>query len=124
MQLEKVENQTQLLLMNNLRGFNAHMKLQQAVLTLMIHQLVSAEEMDDQKRMFAKLDTNQDGFLERSEIANGFKEIYGEVAEEEIDEVMNLADMNGNGRLDFSEWLVASIKHEHILDEVKLKQAF
>ena len=123
-QLDKLDNQIQQQIMNNLRGFNAHMKLQQAVLTLMIHQLVSAEEMEDNKRMFAKLDTNQDGCLERAEISAGMKEIYGHIDEEEIDEIMNLADMDGNGRLEFSEWLVATIKHEHILDEVKLKQAF
>jgi len=49
--------------MNNLRTFNAQLKLQQSVLTLMIHQLLSAEEMEDQKKLFARLDLNKDGLL-------------------------------------------------------------
>ena len=49
--------------MNNLRSFNAHLKLQQAVLALMIHQLVSAEELEDQMKVFTILDTNKDGLL-------------------------------------------------------------
>ena len=49
--------------MNNFRFFNANLKLQQSVLTLMVNQLIADEEMEDQKKMFARLDTNQDGVL-------------------------------------------------------------
>jgi hypothetical protein len=37
LQNDRLDKQTQLNIMNNLRGFNAQLKLQQAVLTLMIH---------------------------------------------------------------------------------------
>lgn len=87
----------------------------------MIHQLVSVQEMEDQNIMFAKLDKNQDGFLDRNEIACGLREIYDTVTEEDLDEVMNNVDMNANGFIDFSEWLVATLKHEHIIDETRVQ---
>ena len=64
--------------MNNLRNFRADLKMQQAVLTLMVHQLITAEEMENQILMFAKLDTNKDGLLQKEEIIAGFKEIIGD----------------------------------------------
>ena len=37
---------------------------------------------------------------------------------------MALADLNGNGELDYSEWLVATTKKADIFNSNKLKQAF
>jgi len=34
---------------------------------------------------------------------------------------MALADLNGNGELDYSEWLVATAKRSDIVNAVKLK---
>lgn len=90
----------------------------------MVHQLVSPAEMEEQKRLFARLDVNQDGMLQRDELVAGFKEIYGTVCESELDEIMAIADLNGNGELDFTEWLVATAKRESLLTEHKLRQAF
>ena len=49
--------------MGNLKDFNANLKLQQSVLALMVHQLFTNDELEDQKKMFAKLDKNKDGLL-------------------------------------------------------------
>ena len=102
--------------MTNLRTFNARLKLQQAVLALMIHQLVSADELADQKKMFQRLDTNNDGLVGTSELIDGFRRVFGEVDEAEVDEIMALADLNGNGELDYSEWLVATSKRSVIIN--------
>ncbi len=64
--------------------------------------------MEDQKNLFTQLDVNNDGVLSRQELIDGFKRIFGDVVESEIDEIMAIADLNGNGELDFSEWLVAT----------------
>jgi calcium-dependent protein kinase len=90
----------------------------------MVHQLFTNEEMEDQKKMFARLDLNNDGMLQRDELIIGFREIYGDVVEQEVDEILLLADLNGNGELDYSEWLVATAKKTDIINSEKLKQAF
>ena len=37
---------------------------------------------------------------------------------------MALADLNGNGELDYSEWLVATTKRSDLVNSKKLQQAF
>ena len=37
---------------------------------------------------------------------------------------MSIADLNQNGELDFTEWLVATAKRKDIMNERLLKQAF
>jgi calcium-dependent protein kinase len=46
------------------------------------------------------------------------------VVEAEVDEIMAIADLNGNGELDYSEWLVATLKRSDIINMKKLHQAF
>lgn len=86
----------------------------------MVHQLFTAEELEDQKKMFAKLDKNKDGLLQKSELIEGFRELYGDVVEQEVNEIMNLADLNGNGELDYNEWLLATTKKADIYNSNKL----
>ena len=90
----------------------------------MIHQLVSPDEMENQKKLFSRLDKNHDGHLSRDDLIKGFREIYGEVVEAEVDEIYNLADLSGNGLIDYSEWLVATTKKANLLNQQKLRQAF
>ena len=123
-ELSQQDIRVQQSLLNNLKNFNARMKLQQAVITLMIHQLISPQEMEDQKRLFTRLDYNYDGVLDRDELIVGFRAIFGQVNENEVDEIMADVDLNGNGQIEYSEWLVATTKREHLLNEQKLRQAF
>ena len=54
----------------------------------------------------------------------GYKKIFGETAEEEVDRVFQIADADGSGELEFTEFVVASMnKHKFLTDE-KLKAAF
>ena len=46
------------------------------------------------------------------------------MVEAEVDEIMAIADLNGNGELDYSEWLVATLKRSDMINTKKLKQAF
>ena len=44
--------------------------------------------------------------------------------ETEVDRLFSIADMDGNGEIDYSEWQVASINKYNILQEEKLREAF
>ena len=122
--MQSLSRDLQFRLMNNFRFFNANLKLQQAVLTLMVNQLIADEEMEDQKKMFARLDTNQDGVLQKDEIISGFKDIYGEVDNNEIDDLMLLTDFNNNGDIDYFEWLASTVESSVITHSTKLRMAF
>jgi Ca2+-binding EF-hand superfamily protein len=50
--------------------------------------------------------------------------VMGEMAESEVDRIMSLADTDGSGFVDFSEWLVVSINLANVLTDEKFKIVF
>ena len=78
----------------------------------MVNQLTSTEEIADLKATFRKLDLNRDGVLSRDELIKGYSEIYGDMAEAEGDKILKAADADGNGEIEYSEWLAATIDKE------------
>ena len=56
----------------------------------------------------------------------GYKETMGDLAlvEEEVDKIMKIADTDGSGEIDYSEWIVATINKKKLLSNEKLESAF
>jgi len=48
----------------------------------------------------------------------------GDLAEAEVDRIMEIADADKSGSIDYSEWVVATINKAQLLSDEKLKQAF
>lgn len=49
--------------LDNLKGFSATQKLQQATLSMMVQNMVTKEEQGRLQKVFLALDENQDGYL-------------------------------------------------------------
>lgn len=98
--------------------------MQQAAITFIVSQLASKDEMQELQKAFQALDINNDGKLSREELMIGFTKIYGDMAEDEVDRIMKIADADGSGEIDYSEWVVASIDKKKLLTNEKLEAAF
>ena len=48
----------------------------------------------------------------------------GDLAEEEVDKILRIADTDGSGELDYSEWIVATLDKKKLLSNEKLEAAF
>ena len=48
------------------------------------------------------MDKNSDGKLSRDELIEGYRKLYGELAEEEVDKILARVDSNGSGEIDYS----------------------
>jgi calcium-dependent protein kinase len=70
------------------------------------------------------LDKNNDGKLNREELIEGYRKIFGEMADEEVDKILARVDADGSGEIDYSEWVVATINKEKLLTREKLEAAF
>lgn len=46
------------------------------------------------------------------------------MAESEVDKILAAADADGNGELEYSEWVAATINKERLLSDEKLSAAF
>ena len=97
-------------------------------MTYIVCQLTTKEEQAELYKSFKAFDRNSDGKITLDELIEGYKEIYKHKPEDEIvaeaTRVFKLADADGSGELDYSEWQVATINKLDVLQESKLKGAF
>jgi calcium-dependent protein kinase len=80
--------------------------------------------MSELQKAFSALDKNSDGKLSRDELIEGYTMIMGDLAEAEVDRIMAVADADGNGEIEYSEWVVATINKQKLLTTEKLEAAF
>lgn len=51
---------------------------------------------------FQHFDTDNSGFIDKSELQQIFLQIFGDQEEFELDEIMNQIDTNHSGKIDFT----------------------
>ena len=117
---------SQALSLKNLQSFKARNKLQQAVLAYIANHLQSQETMNKLKQVFQKFDRNNDGVLERDELLEGYMKL-GKTRLEAVkivSRILDQIDLNKNGTIDYSEFLMANLQQDDIVSQNKLKEAF
>ncbi len=112
--------------LKSLRNFKVHAKLQQAVMAYMATYLQCKETEEKMRAAFRGFDKNGDGLLERGELVEGYmKTGLGRLeAQRVVDKIMATVDLNKNGTIDYSEFLMANLNKEELLSQEKLKEAF
>mmetsp|Transcript_117292 Transcript_117292/g.373647 ORF Transcript_117292/g.373647 Transcript_117292/m.373647 type:complete len:644 (+) Transcript_117292:101-2032(+) len=82
--------------------------------------------LDKVYRVFSRLDTNGDGGLQIDEVRAGFLEVFGGSADntEEVDEMFARLDLDGTGRITYTEFCAAGIGERSYTQEHVLWAAF
>jgi calcium-dependent protein kinase len=76
-------------------------------------------------RTFETIDTSKDGRISKEELLVAYTAQMGPVAAElEADRIMELADTDKNGTIDYSEFITATMNKAKLLTQERLKQAF
>ena len=81
------------------------------------------EEIDKLRRMFEHLDKNGDGKLSKEEIIAGCK-VFSEDGDFDIQSIMERCDADGDGFLEYTEFLTATINWKNALSNDRLVAAF
>lgn len=111
--------------LTNMKKFHAERKLQQASLTYIVNHLMSKEDKNELLEVFNKFDTDHDGVLSKEEIFNGYKETLGEIeAAKEVERIMKAVDINGDGTIDYNEFLIVATNRQKLLNKEKLEATF
>jgi calcium-dependent protein kinase len=111
--------------LNNLRSFRATFKLQRAVMSFIVSQLISQAEKQELSQVFKALDINGNGKLTEDELFSACTKVWGhEVKFQDIKNIINEIDIDGNGIIDYSEFLIASINRQKLLTTERLEIVF
>jgi len=109
----------------NLKNFRAERKLQLATLYFMVHTLVSKEDVKNIRDLFNILDLDKDGRLTIEEIKKGVKDVkFLVITEAEMQRIIDLIDIDGNGYIEYQEFIAATYDKKKILTEFNLRKAF
>ena len=112
-------------IVTNLYKYNAVQILQQASIAFIVHNLISRNMTKELRKCFIQFDTNGDGRLDKKELINGLKMVHSRNdLEKEVDRVMKIIDVDGNGFIEYEEFLRASIDINKILTDENIKIVF
>ena len=123
---EAVDQKVQLDISANLASFRKASIFQSGVLSFMANLQTSADELEDLKKMFIKLDSSKDGYLSVDELRQGFKEVFGDFVDGEMDydDMIKAVDTNGDGQIDYDEFIAAAFNRQKLLNKKNLETAF
>lgn len=107
----------------NLSKFSGENQLQKLTMNYIVTQLLANDEIDDLRKMFQQCDKNGDGKLSKKEIKEGCQE-YLQDMDLDISQIMNECDTDGNGYLDYTEFIIAALDWEKTLSTERLRNAF
>lgn len=118
-----VEKSTDSDLLHRFRKFTAMNELKKRALMVIAGNLPK-EELKDLKEKFIAMDKDSNGSISLSELREVLKRRGSTMSESEVQMTMSLADVNGDGRLDFHEFLAATLQPEKLQEELSLYHAF
>jgi calcium-dependent protein kinase len=109
--------------LENISKFATESKLQKATLAFIVSQIMSSDEVGNLQEVFKKVDTNGDGLLNRKEIRRAL-EGHTKFSDDEIRELIEKVDLDRNDKINYSEFLAATIDWEKEMSRERLVKAF
>lgn len=82
------------------------------------------EEVEDIKEMFRKMDTDNDGIVSIEELKAGLRNFNSQLAESEVQMLIEAVDTNGKGTLDYGEFVAVSLHLQRMTNDEHLHKAF
>ncbi|CAI0437227.1 unnamed protein product [Linum tenue] len=100
--------------LSRMKQFRAMNKLKKLALKVIAENL-SKEEIQGLKSMFANIDTDNSGTITYEELKSGLARLGSKLTEVEVKQLMEAADVDGNGTIDYIEFITATM-HRHRLE--------
>ena len=108
----------------NMKRFKRNKKFEHATIGFIINQLVSKEDRADLLNQFLFMDKNKDGVLTKEEIIESYRNVYGTIDPDIVENMIKSIDLDGNGVIDYHEFLNCTMNRNKILSKKNLEYAF
>ncbi|KAL5735927.1 hypothetical protein ACOSQ2_030715 [Xanthoceras sorbifolium] len=100
--------------LSRMKQFRAMNKLKKLALKVIAENL-STDEIQGLKQMFTNIDTDNSGTITYDELKAGLARLGSKLTEAEVQQLMEAADVDGNGTIDYIEFITATM-HRHKLE--------
>lgn len=90
----------------------------------MLVKMADQNQIEGLRKEFQKLDKDGTGIISAEELKNGLKESNIDIPDEEIDKIIHEVDYLGNGKINYTEFLVATMDTLLFLDTYMLQAIF
>ncbi|GKV23206.1 hypothetical protein SLEP1_g32963 [Rubroshorea leprosula] len=109
--------------LTRMKQFSAMNKLKKVALKVIAENL-SEEEIVGLKEMFKSMDTDNSGTVTLEELKAGFPKLGTKLSESEVRQLLDAADVDGNGTIDYIEFITATMHMNRMEREDHLFTAF
>ena len=110
--------------LENMKRFKRNKQFEQATISFIINQLITKDERNELMKQFTAWDKNGDGVLSKEEILEGYRNTYGSADPDEVDNMIKSVDLDGNGVIDYNEFLNCTMNRDKIISKKNLEYAF
>ncbi|XP_021683164.1 calcium-dependent protein kinase 33 isoform X1 [Hevea brasiliensis] len=109
--------------LSRMKQFRAMNKLKKMALKVIAENL-SNDEIQGLKSMFANIDTDNSGTITYDELKAGLARLGSKLTEAEVKQLMEAADVDGNGTIDYIEFITATMHRHRLERDEHLYKAF
>ncbi|XP_039053724.1 calcium-dependent protein kinase 33-like [Hibiscus syriacus] len=109
--------------LTRLKQFRAMNQLKKLALKVIAENL-SEEEIKGLKAMFTNIDTDNSGTITYEELKEGLARLGSKLNEAEVKQLMEAADVDGNGTIDYIEFISATMHRHRLERDEHLYKAF
>lgn len=111
--------------LNNIKKAAAHTKMKEAMFGFFVKNILTQQELSEAANTFKEFDKDGSGALSPEELKHCLREIQGlEYNEREVNELIERIDVDGDGEINYSEFLMASLNRAAMLSSERLEVAF
>ncbi|CAD8096125.1 unnamed protein product [Paramecium primaurelia] len=112
--------------LTNLRKFQKCEVLVEAIIMQIVQMTLTQEQKGEILNIFQEFDSNRDGKISTQELIEGYKKYQTstKLEDHDIETLVKRIDSNGNGYLDYTEFLLACQDKKKLLTVEKLKLVF
>ncbi|THU73429.1 hypothetical protein C4D60_Mb04t22760 [Musa balbisiana] len=109
--------------LTRMKQFRAMNKLKKLALKVIAENL-SEEDLKGLQHTFKNIDTDQSGTITLEELKTGLRRLGSKLTEDEIKQLMDAADVDKNGTIDYIEFITATMHRHKLEKEEHLLKAF
>nr|ATJ04327.1 phosphoenolpyruvate carboxylase-related kinase 1 [Carex duriuscula subsp. rigescens] len=109
--------------LSRMKQFRAMNKLKKMALKVIAENL-NEEEIKGLKQMFSNIDTDNSGTITYEELKAGLAKLGSKLTEAEVKQLMEAADVDGNGSIDYVEFITATMHRHRLERDEHLYKAF